>query len=76
MGLVRRLAVERRKTIVVTLHALEMAVKYADEMVFMKGGNIVASGPPREVLSEALLKTVYDIEMGILDVAGRRLIVR
>jgi ABC-type enterochelin transport system ATPase subunit len=45
-------------------------------MIFMKGGNVVAAGPPGDILSEALLKAVYDIEMGILDVDGRRLIVR
>lgn len=76
MELVRRLAAEKGKTVVVTLHALDMALKYADEMVFMKGGRIVAAGPPLEVLDEALLKAVYDIDMGIVDVAGRRLIVR
>jgi iron complex transport system ATP-binding protein len=76
MELVRRLAAEKGKTVVVTLHALDMAVKYADEMVFMKGGAVVAAGPPREVLDERLLKSVYDIDMGIVDVGGRRVIVR
>ena len=76
MELVRRLAVEKGKTVVVTLHALDMAVKYADEMVFMKGGAVVATGPPLKVLDERLLKAVYDIDMGLVDVGGRRLIVR
>jgi iron complex transport system ATP-binding protein len=76
MELVRRLAGEMNKTVIVTLHDLDMAVKYSDEMVFMKGGRVVASGPPGDILDEALLKSVYDIEMGILEVAGRRLIVR
>jgi iron complex transport system ATP-binding protein len=76
MGLVRRLAGDMGKTVIVTLHDLDMAVKYSDEMVFMKGGRVVASGPPGDILDEALLKSVYDIEMGILNVAGRRLIVR
>jgi iron complex transport system ATP-binding protein len=76
MELVRRLAVEMKKTVVVTLHALDMAVKYSDELVFMKAGRVVAAGRPDEVLDEGLLRSVYDIEMGILDVAGRRLIVR
>jgi iron complex transport system ATP-binding protein len=65
-----------KKTVVVTLHALDMAVKYSDDMVFMKGGRIVASGPPGDILDEALLKSVYDIEMGILNLAGRQVIVR
>jgi iron complex transport system ATP-binding protein len=76
LELVRRLASERGKTVIVTLHALDMALKYSDEMVFMKGGSVVAAGPPGEVLSETLLRAVYDIDMGILDVGGRRLVVR
>ena len=76
LELVRRLAAEKGKTVIVTLHALDMAVKYSDVMVFMKGGGIVAAGPPEDILSEALLKEVYDIDMGILTVDGRRLIVR
>jgi iron complex transport system ATP-binding protein len=76
MELIRRLAVEKGKTVVVTLHALDMAVKYADEMVFLKGGAVVAAGRPFEVLDEKLLRAVYDIDMGIVDVGGRRLIVR
>ena len=37
---------------------------------------VVAAGPPGIILNEGLLKAVYDIEMDILDVGGRRLIVR
>jgi len=76
MELIRRLAREMRKTVIVTLHNLDMAVKYSDDMVFMKGGSVVASGPPGDILSESLLRNVYDIEMGIVNVAGQRLIVR
>jgi iron complex transport system ATP-binding protein len=76
MGLVRRLAVEMGKTVIVTLHALDMALKHADEMVFMKGGGIVAVGPPLQVLDERLLKSVYEIDIGLVNVGGKRLIVR
>lgn len=76
MELVRRLAAEEGKTVIVTLHALDMAVKYADEMVFMKGGSVVAAGPPGRVLDERLLRSVYDIDMGIAAIGGRRIIVR
>jgi iron complex transport system ATP-binding protein len=76
MGLVRRLAVEMGTTVVVTLHALDMAVNYADAMVFMKGGKVVAAGAPAEILDEALLRAVYDVDIGIVEVAGRRVLLR
>ncbi|MBE0713363.1 MAG: ABC transporter ATP-binding protein, partial [Candidatus Aminicenantes bacterium] len=76
LDLIRRLAGEMGKTVIVTLHTLDMAVKYSDEIVFMKGGEIVAAGRPGDILSEALLKSVYDIEMKIMTVDGRQLILR
>jgi ABC-type enterochelin transport system ATPase subunit len=45
-------------------------------MVFLKSGTVVAAGPPLQVLDEKLLRDVYDIDMGLVDVGGRRLIVR
>jgi iron complex transport system ATP-binding protein len=40
LELCRRLAVENGKTVIVTLHNLEMAVKFSDQMVFMARGGI------------------------------------
>jgi iron complex transport system ATP-binding protein len=76
LELIRRLAGDMGKTVIVTMHALDMAVKYSDEMVFMKCGGVVAAGRPGDILSEALLKAVYDIEMSIMTVDGRQLIFR
>ncbi len=76
MELIRRLAVEKGTTVVVTLHALEVAAKYADVMVFMKGGGIVAAGPPDDILDEALVRSVYDVKMKIVNFDGRRVFVR
>lgn len=76
MDLIRRLSVERGATVIVTLHALDMAVRYADDMVFMRGGRVVATGPPGRVLNEPLLESVYDVPMSIVEAGGRRVIVR
>jgi len=76
MGLCRRLAEDKAKTIIVTLHNLEMAVRYSDAMVFMKGGRVVASGPPRGVLTEALLRDVYDLDMRIVECQGQTFFVK
>jgi iron complex transport system ATP-binding protein len=71
MALCRRLAEDKGKTVIVTLHNLEMAVKCSDAMVFLKGGRVVASGPPRHILTEALLRDVYDLDMRIVEYEGQ-----
>jgi iron complex transport system ATP-binding protein len=76
MELCRRLAAGRGKTLVVALHSLDMAVRYADELVVMKAGRVVASGPPAEVLSETLLRSVYEIDLRLATLEGRLVVVR
>lgn len=76
MDLAAKLASEKKKTVLVTLHNLDMAIKYSDYMVFMKKGRIFAYGKPQEILSEALLETVYEIKMKIVPYNGTKIIVR
>jgi iron complex transport system ATP-binding protein len=76
LDFIRRLTVERGITVLVTLHNLEMAIKYSDALVFLKKGTVRAAGPPQEVLSEPLLRDVYDIPMRIVRCDGHKLIIR
>jgi iron complex transport system ATP-binding protein len=76
LELIRKLALEKQKTILVTLHSLEMAFRYSDQMVFMKKGTVVASGRPEEVFQEPLLESVYDMKMKIIEWNGRRIVLR
>jgi iron complex transport system ATP-binding protein len=76
MELARRLSIEAGRTVLVTLHNLDLAIHYAEAVVFLKDGEVAAHGRPAEILSEDLLRSVYDIDMRILEHGGRRFIVR
>jgi len=76
MTLTKRLAEERKKTILITLHNLDAALKYSDSMVFMKNGGVFASGKAEEILDENLLEKVYEIPMKIIHYDGRKFIVK
>jgi iron complex transport system ATP-binding protein len=52
--------------VVVVLHDLNLAARYAERLVAMKDGELVASGTPAEVLTEQLLADVFDLEARIL----------
>jgi iron complex transport system ATP-binding protein len=77
LELVGRLHAERGRTVVVVLHDLNLAARYAQRLVAMKDGALVASGSPDEVLTEALLADVFDLEARILSdpVAGTPMVV-
>jgi iron complex transport system ATP-binding protein len=76
LDLARRLVDERGKTVLVTLHNLDMAVRYADDLVCLKDGTVVAHGAPAAILTEPLLESMYEIPMRILRHEGRTFIVR
>ncbi|RZS41198.1 iron complex transport system ATP-binding protein [Herbihabitans rhizosphaerae] len=66
LDLVHALHSSRGTTVVMVLHDLNLAARYADRLVAMRDGKIVAEGPPAEVLTENLLRTVFDLDAKIL----------
>ena len=62
LELIARLHAERGRTVVVVLHDLNLAARYAQRLVAMKDGVLVASGTPQEVLTEQLLAEVFELE--------------
>lgn len=67
----------RGSTVVVVLHDLNLAARYARRLVAMKDGELVASGTPAEVLTERLLADVFDLEARVMPdpVAGTPMVV-
>lgn len=62
LDLVRRLNHERGRTVVAVLHDLNQAARYADHLVAMKSGRVVAEGPPSEVVTAALVREVFGLD--------------
>ncbi len=66
LELVGRLHAEKGRTVVVVLHDLNLAARYAKRLVAMKDGVLVASGTPQEVLTEQLLADVFELEARVV----------
>jgi len=66
LELVGRLHAELGRTVVVVLHDLNLAARYAERLVAMKDGVLVASGTPAEVLTEQLLADVFELEARVV----------
>ncbi|GAA4944211.1 ABC transporter ATP-binding protein [Actinoplanes utahensis] len=66
LELVDRLRAERGLTVLATMHDLTTAGEYADRMVLLAGGRVVAAGTPGEVLTEDNLAAHYRVKVRII----------
>ena len=62
LDLIARLNAERDRTVVVVLHDLNLAARYAHTLVAMRDGRIVARGEPAEVITPATVREVFGLE--------------
>ncbi|MBJ8337976.1 ABC transporter ATP-binding protein [Antrihabitans sp. YC3-6] len=77
LDLVDHLHEELGRTVVMVLHDLNLAIRYSDQLIVMAEGRIVASGPPKDVVSAELLKRVFGLDATVIEdpVSDRPLIV-
>jgi len=56
--------------VLLVIHDPNLAYLFADRLVLMKDGRVVADGRPDEVFDEVLLSEVYGIELRLIDCFG------
>ncbi|MBU7318507.1 ABC transporter ATP-binding protein [Paenibacillus oleatilyticus] len=66
LKLLEKLNLEERRTIVMVVHDLNHATRYAHHMVAIKRGTVAAVGSPAEVMTPEMLQNVFGIEADIV----------
>ena len=66
MRALRRLCDEQGRTVVLVIHDINFAANYSDHIVALKGGALHASGPTDEVVTEARLRDLYELDFEIV----------
>ncbi len=77
MELMRDLNRQHGRTLVVVLHELNHACRYATHLIAMRDGQIIAQGKPSEIVTPELIEQVYGLKCMIISdpVAGTPMIV-
>ena len=65
LELLQKLNVEQGRTIVMVLHDLNQAARFADYIIALKDGEIVKAGPCEQVINHQVLKEVFQIDAEI-----------
>jgi ABC-type cobalamin/Fe3+-siderophores transport system ATPase subunit len=65
LELLRRLNEERGVTVVMVLHDLNEACRYADHLVALRDGALVDAGPPPEVVDPELVERVFGVRCAV-----------
>ncbi len=66
LDLVWKLNREQGKTIVMVLHDINLAARYADHIIAMREGKVVAQGTPATVVTCPLMRRIFDIDADVL----------
>lgn len=56
---------QENRTIVMVLHDINLACRYAHHIVAVKEGQIYAQGEPENIVNEQLIRDVFDMECQI-----------
>lgn len=77
LDLLADLNAERGTTVVMVLHELNLAARYADHLVVMRGGRVVAQGEPGAVLTEGAVLDAFGLAARVVPdpVSGTPLVV-
>lgn len=67
LDILSKLAIEKEKTIILSLHEIELVPKIADKVLLIKNGEIYQYGSPEDVITDEAIKEVYNINSGSFD---------
>ncbi|HEY8533286.1 MAG TPA: ABC transporter ATP-binding protein [Micromonospora sp.] len=73
MRLLRRTVDELGKTVVLVLHDINFASCHSDRIIAMRDGVVVRQGTPAELMESEALRAVYDMDIDIHELNGRRI---
>ncbi|MCX6677360.1 MAG: ABC transporter ATP-binding protein [Methanothrix sp.] len=80
LKMIKQISRSRKVTVIMTLHDPNHALMFSDEVVLLRklngsrAGNVIASGPPHEVMTPQNIKAAYGVKVEIGEVKGRKLL--
>ena len=72
LSLVRRMCHDQGRSAVIVLHDVNMAARFCDHVVALRGGRLAMQGTPADLMRPETLAAIYGLPMQVLaDASGR-----
>jgi iron-chelate-transporting ATPase len=66
LALIQELSRDLGLGVLIVLHDVNMAARYCNHLIALRGGEVLAQGTPTELLSSDTLESIYGIPMGVI----------
>ena len=67
LDLLDELVAEHGRTVVMVLHDINQACRYADQLVAVRDGRVHAAGPPTVVVDDAFIRDVFGLDAQVIE---------
>lgn len=67
LDILRRMSREQQITVILSLHEIDLAMKFSDSLLCVKGETIAAFGSPEEIVEHHSIEQLYDLQKGSYD---------
>lgn len=68
--MMRRLAHDWGMAVICVSHDINQAAQFADDLLLMRAGQVVAHGSPLDVIRKDVLQELYDVQIDLIDATG------
>lgn len=68
LNILRKLSLDRGKTIIMSLHEIDLVPKIADKVLLIKNGSVYKYGVPEDVITDKAIREAYNLNSGSFNV--------
>ena len=62
MKILKNISVKKNISVIIIIHDLNLASLFCDSLIILKDGRFIEKGSPKEVINEANIKSVYNLD--------------
>ena len=75
LDLMKLLKNMKNKTIIFSIHNIDLALKFCDDIILMKDGKITAYGETQKILTPPKIKEIFEVDASIYNIENENIII-